>query len=157
MGKLVNVRNLHPLSSPPPIQKEASWGSSGQLPHHLYRRRARGEVSKRPQLTPPYLPHHLYRKRPRGEAQVNCLTTYTEDGLVGKSVNVRNLHPLSPPPPIQKEASWGTSGQLPHHLYRRRPRGEVGKRPQLTPPIFPTTYTEVGLVGKLGSTSLPPI
>ena len=66
MGKLANVRNVHP-----------------------------------------YLPHHLYRREARGEARVNFPTTYveyglvgklrstspphldTEDGLVGKSVNVR--------------------------------------------------------------------
>ena len=126
------VGKIEPASSPP-IQKKGSWGSWRELPHHLY------------------------RIRPRGEAGVNCPTTYTEDGLVGKLVNVRNLHHLSSPPPIQKKASWGSWGQLPHHLYRRRPRGEVGKRPQLTPPIFPTTYTEDGLVGKLGSTSPPPI
>jgi len=126
------VGKIEPASSPP-IQKKGSWGSWRELPHHLY------------------------RIRPRGEAGVNCPTTYTEDGLVGKLVNVRNLHPLSSPPPIQKMASWGSWGQLPHHLYRRRARGEVSKRPQLTPPIFPTTYTEEGLVGKLGSTSPPPI
>ena len=28
------------------------------------------------------------------------------------------------PPPIQKMASWGSSGQIPHHLYRTWPRGE---------------------------------
>ena len=44
----------------------------------------------------PYLPHHLYRKRPRGEAGVNFPTTYIEYGLVGKSVKVRNLHPQLP-------------------------------------------------------------
>jgi hypothetical protein len=93
-----------------------------------------GEVSKRPQLTPPYLPHHLYRRRPRGEAGANYPTTYIEYGLVGKSVNVRNLHPLSSPQPIQKQGSWGSSGQLPHHLYRIRPRGEA-RGPTSPPPI----------------------
>ena len=37
MGKLEST-------SSPPIQKMGSWGSSSQLPHHLYRREARGEV-----------------------------------------------------------------------------------------------------------------
>ena len=41
---------------------------------------------------------------------------------------------------------------LPHHLYRRVSRGEVGRRPLITsPPNVPTTYREEGLVGKLGS------
>ena len=61
------------------------------------------------------------------EDRVNFLTTYTEDGLVGKLANVRNLHPY-----------------LPHHLYRRRARGEARVN-------FPTTYTEDGLVGKLAN------
>ena len=43
-----------------------------------------GETSthcKRPLITSSELPHHLYRIRARGEARVNFLTTYTEDGL----------------------------------------------------------------------------
>jgi len=98
--------------------------TSPELPHHLYRKRPRGEVSKRPLITSSELPHHLYRKRSRGEARVNFPTTYTRDGLVGKLVNVRNLHPY-----------------LPHHLYRRGARGEARVN-------FPTTYTRDGLVGK---------
>ena len=58
--------------------------TSPELPHHLYRKRPRGEVSKRPLITSSELPHHLYRKRSRGEARVNFPTTYTRDGLVGK-------------------------------------------------------------------------
>ena len=60
-------------------------------------------------------------------------------------------------PPIQNTGSWGsgkrpliTSSELPHHLYRIRPRGEARVN-------FLTTYIERGLVGKLGSTSSPPI
>ena len=50
------------------------------------------------------------------------LTTYTEEGLVGKSVSL-----------------------LPHHLYRRGARGEVG----VCRVYFLTTYREEWLVGKL--------
>jgi hypothetical protein len=106
VGKLVNVRNLHPLSSPPPIQKDASWGSSGQLPHHLYRIRPRGEVTSATYT--PYLPHHLYRKMVSWGSSVNFPTTYIEYGLVGKLAD-----------------------QLPHHLYRGPARAEV---PLLAPP-----------------------
>ena len=63
----------------------------------------------------------------------------------------------TPSPPIQNMGSWGsgkrpliTSSELPHHLYRIRPRGEARVN-------FLTTYIERGLVGKLGSTSSPPI
>ena len=62
------------------------------------------------------------------------------------------------PPPIHRK--WAreeagkrpliTSSELPHHLYRKRPRGEARVN-------FLTTYTEERLVGKLGSTSSPPI
>ena len=81
------------------------------------------------------------------------LTTYTEEGLVGKLFTdyTPPLQPTASSPPIQKTGSWGSSGQLPHHLYRSRARGEVYKRPLITPlqpHSFPTTYTEDGLVGK---------
>ena len=49
-------------TSSPPIQKTGSWGS----------------WQKRPLITSPELPHHLYRRRARGEARVNFPTTYTE-------------------------------------------------------------------------------
>ena len=43
---------------------------------------------RRPLVTPPrnfQLPHHLYRRGARGEAGLrNFPTTYTEEGLVGK-------------------------------------------------------------------------
>jgi hypothetical protein len=42
-----------------------------------------------PTSASPQLPHHLYRRRARGEARVNSLTTYTEAELVGKCINVR--------------------------------------------------------------------
>jgi hypothetical protein len=64
-----------------------------------------------PTSASPQLPHHLYRRRARGEARVNSLTTYTEAGLVGKFINVRLLHLSShtaSPPPIQKTGSWGS-------------------------------------------------
>ena len=43
-----------------------------------------------------------------------------------------------------------TSSDLPHHLYRKEPRGEAETRSLITPlqPSFPITYTEDGLVGK---------
>ena len=45
---------------------------------------------------------------------------------------------------------------LPHHLYRRVSRGEVGRRPLITsPPNVPTTYREEGLVGKLAGSTFP--
>ena len=49
------------------------------------------------------------------------------------------------PPPIQNTASWGSSGQLPHHLYRIRPRG--GSWYKHTSPHH--LYIEDRLVGKL--------
>ena len=101
------------------------WCVSSELPHHLYRKRPRGEVGKRPLITSSELPHHLYRRWAHGEARVNFLTTYTEDGLVGKFVK----RPLI------------TSSELPHHLYRRWAHGEARVN-------FLTTYTEDGLVGK---------
>ena len=71
---------------------------------------------------------------------LNFLTTYREEGLVGKLVSL-----------------------LPHHLHRRGARGEVGVCTvyflttyreewlvgKLVCLYFPTTYTEERLVGKL--------
>ena len=51
------------------VREERPLITSSELPHHLYRRETRGEVHKRPLITPPptQLPHHLYRRRARGE------------------------------------------------------------------------------------------
>ena len=122
------------------------WGSSqrplitsSELPHHLYRKRARGEARVNflttyieECLAGKLLPHYLYRRVSRGKVGY-CLTTYTEEWLVGKLVTSS--------PPIQKTGSWGSycitiytkeglvGKLLPHHLWRRRVRGEVSYTP----------------------------
>ena len=58
----------------------------------------------------------------------NFLTTYREEGLVGKLSSTS-------PPPIQKRGSWGSS------------QTSAGYTPS-QPPNFPTTYTEEGVVRK---------
>jgi len=80
VGKLVSA-------SPPPIEKRGSWGSCLRLPHHLYRRVARGEVAESPLITPLpklQLPHHYREEWSRGEVSLSTSS-----------------------PPIEKRGSWG--------------------------------------------------
>ena len=116
--------------------------------------------------TPPPTPRRAHSYTIHGQNTLNC--------------RVR-LHPrLSSPPSIQKKPSWGstcqfphhldrrtsrkpfkhpliTSSELPHRLYRKRRRPSSGSQQTSATytTIFSTTYTEDGLVGKLGSTSSP--
>ena len=68
VGKLVSA-------FPPPIEKRGSWGSCLRLPHHLYRRVARGEVAESPLITPLpklQLPHHYREEWSRGEVSLSA-------------------------------------------------------------------------------------
>jgi len=123
------VRKIGSASSPS-IQKRGSWGSS-----------------KRPQLTlhpNPQLPHHLYRREARGEDRASFLTIYTEEGLVRKSTPCP-MAAFSPPycacPPLCSSVCLRIlslarcrGGRLSCRRVRAPPSGVPGRPPSPPPP-----------------------
>ena len=106
------------------------WGSLCQLPHHLYRKRARGEASKLPLITPSERTHHLYRKRARGEASKRPLiipghiTDYTAKTLQMSSVTLATVD--ATPCTVSEPASVGA-------LAEHATRETTGQRDRSTP------------------------
>jgi hypothetical protein len=127
VGKLVSA-------SPPPIEKRGSWGSCLRLPHHLYRRVARGEVAESPLITPLpklQLPHHYREEWSRGEVSVYFPTTYREERLVGKPANLPLVYA-----PLSVASRWHGVSPWRGRLCRR---GCV-QPPTRSPPALPTAF-----------------
>ena len=104
-------------------------------------RLARARATTSGDAVPPRLSRTLVSMALVASARADCRSSTAFASSV-LHVEERHNSPPTSPPSIQKKASWGSTCQLPHRLYRRGSRREVGEH-------FPTTYTERGLVGKL--------
>ena len=131
------------------VREERPLITSSELPHHLYRRETRGEVHKRPLITPPptQLPHHLYRRRARGEVLPRLphhLWRRTARGEVGFRTPFRGKRVRCLPPPARLSVCHAFSSVAVAVFAFAQVRARPSGAPVCLPPPPPSCARVIG-------------